>query len=389
MASGQTVVFMDFSLTEEQRLLLDSVDRFMEQHLPSSEVRRRDAAAEPPYFLLPLMGDMGLLGLATPAEVGGGGSDWQTLALVQERLGYHATMAALLLNRVACFGIQTLLSSGSASQRERYLPTLLSGEGSFALALTEAGAGIDAGAVITRAHPESDGWRVNGRKIWISGAEAATRMVVACRTGEQKSGSGGISLLMIPPDAEGVSMTPLEKVGNRCSLTWEVAFDEVFVPTDELLGDVGEGFRALRSTLFYARTGLAAAVTGTAQACVDLAAEHARDRVQFGRPISQFQSIRHRLARMQTQVDQARLLTYRLAWMIDSGAPCEREAAMAKWATTEALKQVTDEGMQIMASRGYSSDSDMQRYWRDARLYTFGEGSSEIQLDLIGRSMNL
>lgn len=380
---------MDFSLSEENRLLLDSIDRFMQKHLPPDQVRRRDKAADPPYHLLPLMGEMGLLGLATPAAFGGSGGNWQTLTLVQERVGYHATMAAILLNRVTCFGIQTLLASATDEQRDRYLPSLLNGQASFALALTEPGAGSDAGAIVTRATAVDGGWEVNGRKIWISGAESATRIVVACRTGTEKRGHTGISLLMIPPDAAGVSMSPLEKVGNNCSLTWDIGFDNVFVPANELLGELDAGFKSLKSTLFYARAGLAAAVTGTAQACIDAALQHATDRHQFGRPIAKFQSVRHRLARMQVQVDQARLLTYRLAWLIDTGAACEREAAMAKFATTETLKQVTDEGMQIMASAGYSSDSDMQRYWRDARLYTFGEGSSEIQLDLIARGMGL
>lgn len=380
---------MDFSLSEENRLLLDSIDRFMQQHLPPAQVRRRDEAADPPYHLLPLMGDMGLLGLATPQDHGGSGNNWRTMALVQERLGYHATMAAILFNRVTCFGIQTLLACGSEEQRNRYLPRLLKGEATFALALTEPGAGSDAGAIVTRAQAVEGGWKVNGRKVWISGAESATRIVVACRTGTAARGHSGISLLLIPPDATGVSMTPLEKVGNKCSLTWDIGFDDVYVPASELLGKRDDGFKTLKATLFYARAGLSAAVTGTAQACVDTALKHATERHQFERPIAAFQSIRHRLARMQVQVDQARLLSYRLAWLIDTGAPCEREAAMAKWSATETLKAITDDGMQIMASAAYSSDSDMQRYWRDARLYTFGEGSSEIQLDLIARDMGL
>lgn len=374
---------MGFRKTEEQRLLLGSVDRMMARHLPPEEVRRRDAETDPPDHLLPVMAEMGLLGLAAPQARGGQGSDWQTMSHVQERLGYHATMAAILFNRVTCFGIMTLLTSGSAAQSNAFLPRMLAGEGAFALALTEPGAGSDAGALATRARREGPGWRITGLKHWISGAASALRLVVAART------DTGISLFLVPPDAQGVALTPLDKIGNRCSLTYAVAFDDVAVPPDALLGPEGQGFGCLKKTLFYGRTGLAAAVVGTAQAAVDAAVAHARDRAQFGQPIGGFQALAHRLAIMQTEVDQARLLLRNLAWAIDEGEDCTRLAAQTKWAATEMLKRVTEEGMQIMASAGYAVDSDMQRYWRDSRLYTFGEGSSEIQLDLIARDMGL
>lgn len=380
---------MGFKKTHEQRLLLDSIDRLILRHLPPDEVRRRDAEADPPDHLLPAMADMGLLGLAVPEAEGGQGGDWQTMALVQERLGYHATMAALIFNRVTCFGIMTLLTSGSDAQRASFLPPMLAGDGAFALALTEPEAGSDAGALTTRATADGDGWRVTGLKHWISGADTALRLVVAARTGEERRGGSGISLFLVPPDAKGVAMTRLEKIGNRCSPTFEIAFDAVHVGQSALIGEEGKGFACLKKTLFYGRTGLSAAVVGTAQAAVDAAVAHARERVQFGKPLGRFQTLAHRLAILQTEVDQARLLVRNLAWAIDEGEDCTRLAAQAKWAATETLKRVTEEGMQIMASAGYAAESDMQRYWRDARLYTFGEGSSEIQLDLIAHDMGL
>lgn len=380
---------MDFGDTDEQRLLLDSIDRLMDRHLPPEEVRRRDAEADPPDHLLPLMAEMGLLGLAVPVDAGGAGAAWQTMACVQERLGYHATMAALLFNRVTCFGIMTLLASGSGAQRAAFLPRMLAGEGAFALALTEPGAGSDAGALAARAVPDGEGWRLSGRKVWISGAAAALRLVVAARSAKSARGGDGISLFLVPPDAEGVSMTRLDKIGNRCSLTYDIAFDGVRVGQDALLGPRDAGFACLKKTLFYGRTGLSATAVGTAQRAVDTAAAHACERVQFGQAIGRFQALAHRLAIMQTEVDQARLLVRQLAWAIDDGKDCTRLAAQAKWAATETLKRVTEEGMQIMASAGYAAEGDMQRYWRDARLYTFGEGSSEILLDLIASDMGL
>ena len=318
---------MDFAPTDEQRMLLDGVDRFMARHLPPDEVRRRDADRDPPYFLLPLMGEMGLLGQTVPEDHGGSGGDWLTLALVQERMGYHAFMAVVLLNRVACFGIESILAGGSEEQRQEFLPALVRGEANFAMALTEPGAGSDAGGIRTRAAKTDGGWVINGRKTWISGAEAATRMVVACRSGDQPRGSRGVTMLLVPPGAKGVSMTRLEKVGNNCSLSWDIGFEDVFVRDDAVLGEPDAGFDVLRATLRFARAGLAASVVGVAQAAVDTALEHAQTREQFGRPIGSFQTIAHRLADMQTSVDLARLATYRLAWMIDQDLPCEREAA--------------------------------------------------------------
>lgn len=380
---------MNFPASDEQRMLLDSIDRFMAQHLPPAEVRRRDEEADPPYHLLPLMGEMGLLGITTSEADGGLGGDWQTLVLAQERMGYHAFMAVALLNRVTCFGLESIRAGGSTQQRQTLIPKLISGEAAFSLALTEPGAGSDAGGIITRATKVDGGWRVNGRKTWISGAESATFMVTACRTGEEKRGTRGVTMFLIPPDAAGISMTPLAKVGNNCSLSWDIGFEDVFVPDDALLGEVGKGFSILRDTLKYARAGLAASVTGVAQAAVDCALAHARERRQFGRSIGSFQTISHRLADMQTAVDLSRLLVSRLAGAIDGGEDCTRLAAQAKLVATETLHRVTDDGMQIMASAGYAAESDMQRYWRDARLYTFGEGSNEIQRGIIARDLGL
>lgn len=380
---------MDFGQTQEQRALLDSIDRFIARHLPREEVRRRDTARDPPHFLLPLMGEMGLLGLAVPQRYGGAGGDWVTLGLVQERLGYHGFMAAVLLNRVVCFGAMSLLTYGSEEQRQRYLPRLTRGEMLVSLALTEPGAGSDAGAIVTRAEKIPGGWRINGRKTWISGAESAEFLVIPCRTEPGSTGAKGVTLLMVPPRAKGVAMTRLEKLGNHCSLSWDIGFDDVEVPDDAVLGGEGKGFANLMATLHYARAGLAHAVNGTAQAAVDDALAHAKTRVQFGRPIGKNQVIAHRLADMQMRVDASRLMAQRLSWMIDQGLVCRREAAQAKLVATEALKSVTEDGMQILASAGYADGSDMQRYFRDARLYTFGEGSSEILRDIIARDMGL
>jgi alkylation response protein AidB-like acyl-CoA dehydrogenase len=227
------------------------------------------------------------------------------------------------------------------------------------------------------------GWRITGRKCWISDAGGADYLLVVARTGE------AISLFLVPPKTPGIAMTELPKIGNNAMPSWDIGFDSVDLPEDALMGEEGRGFRHLMSTLQASRASMAATVTGCAQAAVDCAVRHAKDRVQFGRPIGANQAIRHRLADMQMRVDQSRLVVRNLASLIATAQPCRREAAQAKIIATDCLQYVTHHGMQILASAGYAAESDMQRYWRDARLYTFGEGTNEILRDLVAREMGL
>jgi alkylation response protein AidB-like acyl-CoA dehydrogenase len=380
---------MDFSVTDEQRQFLETVDRFIARRLPPEEVRRRDAAHTPPYDLLPEMGALGLFAIGFPVEHGGLGGDWTTVALVQERLGGHAYMAASIYNRVVGFAGMSLLAYGSEQQKRTLLPQVLKGELLFALALTEPEAGSDAAALRTRAVPVDGGWRISGRKTWISDAKGAQYLITPVRTTPESRGATGISILLVPSDAPGLAMTQLPKVGNNAMPSWDIGLDDVFVSHDALMGEEGRGFRHLMSTLHYSRASMAATVTGCAQAAVDLALRHARERKQFGQTLSTFQVLRHRLVDMQMRVDQSRLAMRHAASLISEQKPCRRETAQAKIIASETLQYVADHGMQILASAGYSAESDMQRYWRDARLYSFGEGSNEILRDTIARELGL
>ncbi len=380
---------LDFALSEGDRQLLDSLDRFFARHLPPEEVRRRDAAHVPPYDLLPAMGELGLFAIPVPEAEGGLGLKWETVALVQERLGRSAYMAASIYNRVVGFGAMSLLTYGSAAQKREMLPKLIAGRLLFSLALTEPQAGTDAAAISTRARRVEGGWRITGRKVWISDAEGSDFMITAARSDPEATGARGISLFLVPPRTEGVAMTRLPKLGNNCMPSFDVGFDEVFVPDDSLIGAEGEGFRHLMSTLHFSRASMAATTMGCAQGAVDLALAHAKERVQFGKPIGSFQAIRFRLADMQMRVDQARLVVQHLAWLIGTGQDCRRQAAQAKVISTEALQYVARQGMQIMASAGYAAESDMQRILRDSMLYSFGEGTNEIQRELIARELGL
>ena len=184
-------------------------------------------------------------------------------------------------------------------------------------------------------------------------------------------------------------MTYLEKVGNNCLTSWDIGFDDVFVNYENIIGEENNGFRNLMSTLHYSRSCQASNAIGQAQNAVDITKNHVLNRIQFGRPLSKFQTIKHRIVDMQLRVDQARFILYKLAWLIDEGKRCRIEAAQAKILASECLQYVTHHGMQLMASYGYSLDSDIQRLWRDSRLYTFGEGANEIQKDIIAKEIGL
>lgn len=380
---------IDFSLTADQQSILEAVDRFLAKRLPQEEVRRRDEQHIPPYDLLPELAELGVLGLPFEEKYGGLAQRWTTLALVQERVAERSYSTASIISRVVAFGGMSLMSYGSAAQREQWLPELIQGKALFALALSEPQAGSDAAALHTRAERVGSGWRITGRKTWISDAKGATHLVVPARTDKDSSGTRGISVFLVPTNAAGVAMTGIPKVGNNCMPSFDIGLDDVLVDDSALLGQEGRGFGHILSTLHYSRASMTAAATGSAQAAVNLALAHAKERHQFGRPIGDNQVIRHRLADMQMRVDQSRLTLWHLGWLISEGLPCRRQSAQAKIIATEALQFCAHHGMQILASAGYAIESDMQRLWRDSRLYSFGEGTNEIQRDLVARELGL
>ncbi|MFL6797564.1 MAG: acyl-CoA dehydrogenase family protein [Xanthobacteraceae bacterium] len=380
---------MDFELTSEQKQILLTVDRLMQRHYPPEEIRRRDAAHADCRDMLPVFAEAGLLALPFPKQYGGLDADRLTVVLVQERLARHGGIAAIMFGQVADFGGMSLLCYGTEGQRSELLPRAIRGELVFSFALTEAGAGSDAAAAVTSASKTEKGWTINGRKIWISNAGTADYLVTMCRTTRGSKGKEGLSTFLVPRDAPGIHMTRLSKVGNNCMSSWDIGFDNVEVTDSTLMGEQGKGMRNMMTTLQYSRTGQAAMCIGVAQAAVDSAKTFALERRQFDRRIADFQVIRHRLVDMQSRVDQARLMLYQASWLTQNGRPSRKESAQAKVLATEALEYVSTHGMQIQASFGYSTESDIQRYWRDARLYTFGEGTNELQRDLIAKEIGL
>jgi alkylation response protein AidB-like acyl-CoA dehydrogenase len=380
---------MDFDLTDDQRLILDTVDRLMKRHYPPDEIRRRDATHADCKDMLSTFAEAGLLALPFPETYGGLGADRLTVVLVQERLARHGGIAAIVYGGVADFGGMSLLKYGTEEQRQELLPRAIKGEISFSFALTEPGAGSDAAAAITSATKTANGWKINGRKVWISMAGSSDYLVTMCRTTRGSKGKEGLSTFLIPRNTPGIHMTRLDKVGNNCMSSWDIGFDDAEVPDSALMGELGKGMRNMMTTLQYSRTGQAALCIGLAQAAVDSTKAFAIERHQFDRRIADFQVIRHRLVDMQTRVDQARLMLYYSSWLMEHGRPSRKETAQTKVLATEALEYVSRHGMQIQASFGYSNESEIQRHWRDARLYTFGEGTNELQRDLIAREIGL
>ena len=373
-------------IAPEHQAVIDAVERFC-RDLDSADMLRRDEAHFPPYDFLPKLGELGFIRGPLPIEHGGLGLPWTVFSRVIETIGYYAQPIGSVMDRVICFGALPLIFHGTDRQRTDFLPDLLEGKALMALALSEPGAGSDARALITRATPVDGGWRINGRKTWISDADHADRLLTPCRV----SGADTKTFVtfMVPRYAEGISMTPIPKVGNNCMPSYDIGYDDVFVSDDDRLGKVGGGFEVITSTLKYSRTSLAALLIGSGRAAIDLAVKHALERVQFKQPLAGFQVIRHRLVDMALEHAKARHIVYEFARAVDAGEDVEALGAMAKIAATEMFQFVTDQGMQILASAGYASDSPMQMHWRNARLYSIGEGANEIQREIIARDMGL
>jgi alkylation response protein AidB-like acyl-CoA dehydrogenase len=363
--------------------LMLSVDQFCDLYLQPDEVLRRDAAHQPPYDLLPHLAERGLIRVPLPQEDGGYGMGWTQFCLVQERIGRSAYFAASILNRVICFGIMPLLNHGSSEQKAEILPDLLEGKALCALGLNEADAGSDARNVQSTAVRVDGGWLLNGEKVWISDAKASKYLLTLAKV------DGAFLTLLTPLGSAGITMEEMEKAGNNCMPTWRIGMKNVFVPERYQMGKVGDGLRNILSTLRYSRASQAATAVGCAQAALDLAMSHAKSRIQFGQPLAALQVVKHKLVDMHVEVTKARLLVRELARKLDAGEECADVSSMTKITASETLQFVTNHGMQIMASAGYSIHSHMQRYWRDARLFTFGEGANEVQKELIARTLGL
>ncbi len=378
---------MDFQLTEEQALFRRIVRDFAEAEL-KPRARHTDEAAEFNWEAVKKMGPIGLLGLNVPEEYGGSGVDPISAAIAIEEIGRGCGSTGLAIaahNGLACAPIALF---GSEELKRKYLPPLATGSGRLgALALTEPGAGSDlAGGVRTFAAKQGDEWVINGSKMWCTNASIADVIVTLCRV-DKSSGSSSMAQILVPTDTPGLHIGPAEKkMGLKGSPTHAVTYDNVRVPLNNLVGTEGRGLQQTMQVLDGGRVGIGALAVGLAQAAYEEAIKYAKERHTFGVPIAQHQAIQWMIADAATQIEAARLLVYKAAWLKQNGKPFTTEASMAKLFATEVSEKVCFNAIQIHGGYGYSAEYPVERIYRDNRLMAIGEGTSEIQRIVIARN---
>jgi alkylation response protein AidB-like acyl-CoA dehydrogenase len=380
---------MDFSFTDEQKLLRETVRKLMDTHATPEYIRQLDRDQAYPYELYDKWVEAGLLSMPFPEEVDGLGGNAIDLTIIAEELARKSPDFFMSYAGSVFTGLN-ILRKGTEEQRRYWLPKIFEGEVRMAIAISEPEAGSDISAMRTYAVRDGDDYIVNGQKLWATGAGAKnTVMNVYLRTDREKNIREGMSLFLIDNDTPGVQMRKLDMLGRRCTGTYEVFFNDVRVPADRLVGGENKGWDCVLSGLQIERLCTAAGNCGASQAAFDLALSYAKERVQFGRPIGTNQSIAHTLANMETEIDAARTLMWRAAWMITTGQDALREITMAKLFCSELYVKVANMGMQIMGGYGYSMEYDMQRHYRDARSATIAAGSSEMQRNVLAGLMGL
>jgi alkylation response protein AidB-like acyl-CoA dehydrogenase len=339
-----------------------------------------------PDELLPKLAELGLMGVCVPEEYGGAGADFLSYVLVLEELSRADAGVGVTVAVHTSATTLPILAFGTDEQRERFVPPLARGEQLGAFALTESGSGSDAGSLRTTAVPDGDGWVLNGAKQWITNGSRAGTFVLFARTDPATAGARGVSCFVL--DADHVRVTrEEEKLGLNSSTTSDIVVDGARVGRDRLLHEEGRGFRVAMATLDGGRIGIAAQAVGIAQAAFDVARRYAQEREQFGRRIGDFQAIQWKLADMATELDAARLLTYRAAWLKQEGRPHAAEGAKAKLYASEMARRQTAEAIQILGGYGYTKEFPVERYYRDAKITEIYEGTSEIQRLVIARSL--
>jgi alkylation response protein AidB-like acyl-CoA dehydrogenase len=376
---------VDFDLTDEQRAIQALARELAETRIVPNAAEW-DREHRFPEELYPALAELGLMGVCVPEEYGGAGADFVSYVLVLEELSRADAGVGVTVAVHTSATTLPILAFGTEEQRARFVPPLARGETLGAFALTEPGSGSDAGSLRTTATPEGDGWVLNGSKQWITNGSQAGTFVLFARTDPSTAGARGVSCFVL--DAEHVRVTREEaKLGLNSSITSDLVLEGARVSRDRLLHEEGRGFRVAMATLDGGRIGIAAQALGIAQAAYDVALAYAQEREQFGRRIGDFQAIQWKLADMATEIDAARLLVYRAAWLKQEGRPHAAEGAKAKLYASEMARRQTAEAIQILGGYGYTKEFPVERYYRDAKITEIYEGTSEIQRLVIARSI--
>lgn len=377
---------MDFGLTDEQKMIRDQVRKFAhEQILPHA--RAWEEAHAFPRQLLHRMGDLGYLGVPIPEEYGGAGLDYIAEAIVFEEVGYADSSVRTTLSVQMSLVELTILKWGTEEQKHSYLPKLCSGEWIGCFGLTEPNAGSDAGNIATLARRDGDSWLLSGQKVWISNGTWADVAIIFAQT-QPGSRQRGMAAFLVDTRSPGFTTRKMTgKLGLLASDTGELFLDQVRVPDSARLGEVGEGFRVAMSALDNGRFGVASGCVGTAQRALDVSVRYAKERIAFNRPIAGFQLVQDMLAQMKVDTEAARLLVYQAGWVKNQGQSSTISVSIAKYFATEAAKRNADMAIQVHGGYGYSNEYEPERLWRDCRVASLYEGTSQIQKLIIGRDL--
>ncbi len=379
---------MDFTLTEDQEMIRETVRDFAQSRIApqAAEIDRTEAF---PVEILEQMAELGLMGLPIPEEYGGSGGDYTSYCLALEEITRACGSTGLTYEAHISLGCMPIYLYGTEEQKQEYLPLLCSGESMGSFGLTEPEAGSDAGGTQTTARLEDGEWVINGSKCYITNASYAKFVTITAVTDKGK-GTRGISDIIVPTGTPGFTVrASYEKMGLHGSNTTELSFDDVRVPEKNLLGVRGEGFKQFLVVLDGGRIAIGAMGVGIAQACLDASLKYAKERVQFGRPIGKFQAIQFKLADIAMNIELARLMYLKAAWLKDNGLPYTREADYAKLFASEMATKAALEAIQIHGGYGYMKEFPVERYLRDAKLLEIGEGTSEIMRLVIARGLGL
>ncbi len=375
---------MNFDLTDEQRLIRETARDFADREI-IPRARDNDRNERFDLELVKRLGEMGYLGAPVAEEYGGRGLDYLGYGLVVEEIGRADSSARTVVSVQTSLVAGSIEQWGTEEQKTSLLPKLCTGEWLGCFGLTEPGTGSDAASVATRATRQNGGWKISGSKMFISlGNHAKVAMIFAQTDPEKKH--RGITCFLVPTDREGFSSQQIHgKLGLRASDTAELALDEVEVSDDEMLGDIGDGFKIAMSALDRGRYSVAAGCVGIAQGCVNESVKYAKERKQFDRPIASFQLVQELIAEMVVDTDAARLLVWRAGHLKDQGRPSTLETSIAKYHATEAAVRCANAAIQVHGGYGYIDEYPVERYMRDARVTTLYEGTSQIQKMIIGR----
>src|SRR5947209_10970505 len=382
---------MDFTLTEEQIAIRDTCREFAEQEIkPIAE--ELDATGKFPYGLIRKMGELGLLGLPFPEEYGGAGADFLSYCIAIEDISCGDVSVGITMEAHTSLGASPFYLFGSEEQKERFLIPLARGEQLWSFGLTEPGAGSDSGGTETRAILRDGQWHINGSKAFITnaGTEMTGGVTITAVTGTRPDGRKEITNIIVPKGTPGYIIgNAYKKMGWKASDTRPLTFEDCVVPAENILGQRGDGFKQFMQILDGGRIAIAALSVGLAQACLDEALSYAKERKQFNKPIGSFQAIQFKLADMDMEIELARLMYYKAAWLHMQGKPFAREAAMAKLFASETAKRAADQAVQIHGGYGFMDEYPVSRYWRSVKVNEIGEGTSEVQRMVIAKHLGL